>query len=120
MFRTLLKTDALAIEDKTVAVRQSDGGWSVPFQKTGGGAFDAIAAIAPNEAYAAGLVCPSCANPPQDLGRGFEESWSLQDLPILVDVYGIWAVDPNTVFVAGQERNSIGGVNGAALFLGRR
>jgi hypothetical protein len=107
-------------DDKTVAVQQTDGGWSVPLQMVGGGAFDGIATVAPNEAYAVGLVCPSCANSPQDLGHGFQGSWSLQDLPLLIDVHGIWPVDANTLLVAGQQRNSSGGVDGAALFVGRR
>jgi hypothetical protein len=103
-------------DEQTVAVREVDGGWSLPVHQTiSSGSLASVISVAANEQYAGGQVCPACGE-----AHGFQGNWSLgTDLP-LINVYSLYAVDVNTVFAAGQEQNSQGGVNGAALFIGIR
>jgi hypothetical protein len=103
-------------DEQTVAVREVDGGWSLPVH--GGissGSLASVLSVAANEQYAGGQVCPTCGE-----AHGFQGSWALvADLP-LINVYSLYAVDANTVFAAGQEKNASGGTQGAALFIGVR
>jgi hypothetical protein len=107
-------------DEATVVARATDGTWSIALGPQGSaGTFHAMGSAASNEVWVGGF--PVSSVPQYSQAHLFNGAWSYEnDFGGLLNMYGIWSPDVNTVIVAGQQLDSLGGIVGAALYVGTR